>query len=200
VITLAYDSRGLGDWLYGFAQGRVAQVKDFTLVMRTDFHAIDFPPGTVSPTGERAGQRGGADVALREPGDGPAHRDGPARPPQPGPAGGAHHVLRPGLAALLPDGPGHPGVLRDRSLHPVNYGFLSAAFFAFHLLLAYLVDHVQIHLAFTIASLVSVGLVTSYLRIVAGPGSPSFGRASPSWSSWCSSATRSSSRASPGSP
>jgi len=60
------------------------------------------------------------------------------------------------------------GVLRDSSLHPVNYGFLSAAFFAFHLLLAYLVDHVQVHLAFAIASLVSVGLVISYLRIVAG--------------------------------
>ena len=34
------------------------------------------------------------------------------------------------------------GVIRGRSLHPMNYFFLSAAFFAFHLLLAYLVDHV----------------------------------------------------------
>jgi hypothetical protein len=31
------------------------------------------------------------------------------------------------------------GVLKGRSLHPMNYFFLAAAFFAFHLLLAYLV-------------------------------------------------------------
>ena len=37
------------------------------------------------------------------------------------------------------------GVLGGQNLHPVNYGFLSAAFFAFHLLLAYLVDHISIH-------------------------------------------------------
>ena len=44
----------------------------------------------------------------------------------------------------------------------------SAAFFAFHLLLAYLVDHLSIHLAFAAASLVSVALVVSYLRLAVG--------------------------------
>jgi inner membrane protein involved in colicin E2 resistance len=61
------------------------------------------------------------------------------------------------------------GVLQQRSLHPMNYAFLSAAFFAFHLLLAYLADHVDIHVAFAVSSAVSVLLVVSYLRIVAGP-------------------------------
>ena len=60
------------------------------------------------------------------------------------------------------------GVLRRQALHPVNYFFLAAAFFAFHLLLAYLVDHVNVHLAFAIASATSVFLVVSYLRLVAG--------------------------------
>ena len=60
------------------------------------------------------------------------------------------------------------GVLGGQGLHPVNYGFLSAAFFAFHLLLAYLVDHISIHQAFFLSSIVSVFLVVSYLRIVAG--------------------------------
>jgi inner membrane protein involved in colicin E2 resistance len=58
--------------------------------------------------------------------------------------------------------------LRDIDLHPMNYFFLAGAFFAFHLLLAYLVDHVSIHAAMAIASVVSVGLVVSYLRLVAG--------------------------------
>jgi inner membrane protein involved in colicin E2 resistance len=59
--------------------------------------------------------------------------------------------------------------LRNIDLHPMNYFFLAAAFFAFHLLLAYLVDHISIQLAFLICSVVSVGLVVSYLRLVAGP-------------------------------
>jgi len=58
--------------------------------------------------------------------------------------------------------------LRGIDLHPMNYFFLAAAFFAFHLLLAYLADHVSIHVAFIICSLVSVFLVVSYLRLVVG--------------------------------
>ena len=58
--------------------------------------------------------------------------------------------------------------LRGIDLHPMNYFFLAAAFFAFHLLLAYLVDHISIHVAFLICSLVSIFLVVSYLRLVVG--------------------------------
>jgi inner membrane protein involved in colicin E2 resistance len=59
--------------------------------------------------------------------------------------------------------------VRSIDLHPMNYFFLAAAFFAFHLLLAYLVDQISIHLAFLICSAVSVFLVVSYLRLVVGP-------------------------------
>src|SRR5262249_31984879 len=58
--------------------------------------------------------------------------------------------------------------LRNIELHPMNYFFLATAFFAFHLLLAYLVDHISIHVAFVISSIVSVFLVVSYLRLVVG--------------------------------
>jgi inner membrane protein involved in colicin E2 resistance len=54
------------------------------------------------------------------------------------------------------------------ALHPMNYFFLACAFFAFHLLLAYLVDHISIHSAFVICSFVSLTLVISYLRLVVG--------------------------------
>jgi inner membrane protein involved in colicin E2 resistance len=50
----------------------------------------------------------------------------------------------------------------------MNYFFLSAAFFAFHLLLAYLVDHLDVHAAFLTAAATSVFLVLSYLRLVMG--------------------------------
>ena len=53
-------------------------------------------------------------------------------------------------------------------LHPMHFWFIAAAFFAFHLLLAYLVDHVSIHTAFGVSAAVSVFLVVSYLRMVTG--------------------------------
>jgi len=56
--------------------------------------------------------------------------------------------------------------LRGIDLHPMNYFFLAAAFFAFHLLLAYLADHVSIHVSFAISSAVSIFLVATYLRLV----------------------------------
>src|SRR5260221_6583524 len=58
--------------------------------------------------------------------------------------------------------------LRVIDLHPMNYFFLATAFFALHLLLAYLVDRMSIHLAFGICSLISISLVVSYLRLVVG--------------------------------
>jgi inner membrane protein involved in colicin E2 resistance len=50
----------------------------------------------------------------------------------------------------------------------MNYFFISAAFFAFHLLLAYLVDHVEVNVAFAIAAAASIALVVSYVRVLAG--------------------------------
>jgi inner membrane protein involved in colicin E2 resistance len=60
------------------------------------------------------------------------------------------------------------GVTTGENLQPMNYLFLAAAFFAFHLLLAYLVDHLSIHVAFLIAAVTSLGLVVSYLRVITG--------------------------------
>jgi inner membrane protein involved in colicin E2 resistance len=60
------------------------------------------------------------------------------------------------------------GILSGESLHPMHYFFLSAGFFAFHLLLAYLVDHLDIHVSFLISAAVSVLLVVTYLAKVAG--------------------------------
>ncbi len=56
--------------------------------------------------------------------------------------------------------------LRGNDLNPMNYFFLACAFFAFHLLLAYLADHISIHAAFLISSIISIVLVVSYLRLV----------------------------------
>ena len=56
----------------------------------------------------------------------------------------------------------------EQQRNTMHYWFIAAAFFAFHLLLAYLVDHVSVHVAFASAAAVSLTLVVSYLRVVTG--------------------------------
>lgn len=169
LIEVAYESRGLGQWTYAFANEGVSEVSDFTLAMTTDFRDVDFPAGTMSPGRKQeqgagwrltwafaslvTGQRVGLDLPNRL---------------NPGPLAARITAFAPVSLLFFLVVMVILGVLRGRSLHPVNYAFVSAAFFAFHLLLAYLVDHIDIHVAFVAASAVSTLLVVSYLRLVTG--------------------------------
>jgi hypothetical protein len=169
VLRVAYRSRGLGEWTYAFVKDGVAQVRDFDLVMTTDFGGFDFPAGTISPT-EKA--RSGKGWTLRWTFESLAagKRIG-IEPPSllnPGPVTARITFFAPVSLLFFLTVMVILGVLHGRSLHPMNYFFLAAAFFAFHLLLAYLVDHMEMNTAFAIAATVSVFLVVSYLRIVAG--------------------------------
>ena len=168
VLQVAYRSQGLDSWRYKLGDG-IAQVHDFVLTMTTNFKDIDFADDTLSPTAKQqqpAGWRltwqyanlvSGFQIGMTMPGK-----------LQPGPLAGEISYFAPVslfffffLMFILT-------TLREIELHPMNYFFLAAAFFAFHLLLAYLVDHISIHLAMVIASLVSIALVVSYLRLVVG--------------------------------
>ena len=147
----------------------MAQVRDFTLDMHTDFERIDFPAARISPSTKSAGRSGwrlgwtfqslvtGQKLGMELP-----------RPINPGPLAARITFFAPVSLLFFFTVMVVLGALRGAVLHPVNYFFLAAAFFAFHLLLAYLVDHVNIHASFAIAAAVSVFLVVSYLRLVAG--------------------------------
>jgi hypothetical protein len=169
VVEVGYRSRGLGVWTYSLSPTGVAQTRDFELDMRTDFSAIDFPAGTISPTTKSPQDAGwrltwGFEslVTGQKLGIDPPNRLNP------GPLAARITFFAPVSLLFFFTVIAVLGVLTGRSLHPMNYFFLAAAFFAFHLLLAYLVDHVDIHAAFAVASLVSVFLVVSYLRLVGG--------------------------------
>jgi len=60
-------------------------------------------------------------------------------------------------------------VLQKLDIHPANYLAIAGAFFSFHLLFAYCVDHVHITSAFIIASAASIIMVVSYMRLVISP-------------------------------
>ena len=166
---VAYRSRGLGDWSYVLAREGVAQVRDFQLTMHTDFAAIDFPPGSLSPT-SKAPAGGGWTLEWKFESLVTGQRIGMDTPNRlnPGPLAAEITFFAPVSLLFFMTVMVVIGVLSGRSLHPMNYFFLAAAFFAFHLLLAYLVDHLDIHASFAVAAAVSVFLVTTYLRVVAG--------------------------------
>ena len=168
-LVVSYRSRGLGEWLYAFGKGDVAQVRDFVLTMRTNFADVDFPAGTVSP-GEKRADGSGWTLTWRFTHLVTGQRVGLDLPNKinPGPLASRITFFAPVSLLFFFTVMLMLGVTSGESLHPMNYFFLAAAFFAFHLLLAYLVDHVSVHLAFAIAGAVSVALVVSYLRLVTG--------------------------------
>ncbi len=165
---IGYKSQGLERWNYSFGE-TVSTIRDFELTMRTSFEDIDFPGNTISPT-TKAREGDGWRLGWRYNNLVSGYEIGMVMPEklQPGPLAGRISFFAPVsllffflLLFILT-------TIRGVEIHPMNYFFLAAAFFAFHLLLAYLVDHVSIHVAFVIASVVSMFLVATYLRLVVG--------------------------------
>ena len=168
-VDVAYRSRGLGTWVYGLDQGGTTQLRNFALRLRSSAPNIDFHVGTLSPTTrdvsddvatltwtfERlvTGQSIGVELPQML---------------NPGPVAARISYFAPVSLLFFFTVMVILGVVQKRSLHPMNYFFLAAAFFAFHLLFAYLVDVTDLAPAFAISSVTSLGLVLSYLRIVQG--------------------------------
>lgn len=168
VVKIGYESQGLDSWRYNFGQ-EVSQVKNFVLKMKTNFKEVDFPENTMSPT-EKAETPDGWNLTWNYKNLLSGYEIGMTMPEklQPGPLAGKISFFAPVslfffffLMFII-------STLRNIDIHPMNYFFLACAFFAFHLLMAYTVDHISIHMAFLLSSIVSIFLVISYLRLVVG--------------------------------
>lgn len=169
-FTLAYRTRGLSTWRYDFGDG-VERVRNFDLTLDTNFGAIDFPQSTIAPSSK---EHLGSGWRLRWQFQNliSSFALGMKLPDRlnPGPLAGQISFFAPVCLGFFFVWIFVITLIRRIDLHPMNYVFLAAAFFAFHLLFAYSVAHISIGWAFTICSLVSVGLVISYLRLVVGLG------------------------------
>jgi inner membrane protein involved in colicin E2 resistance len=165
-VDIAYKSQGMDEWWYEFGEN-VSQVRDFLLSMKTDFKKIDFPQNSISPTAQTQDGNGwelkwqysnlltGVKIGMVMP-----------NKLNPGPWVSKVTFSAPISLFLFFFLLFIFTTLRKIEIHPMNYFFLAAAFFSFHLLLAYLVDHVSIHAAFLISSAVSILLVVTYMRLV----------------------------------
>jgi inner membrane protein involved in colicin E2 resistance len=168
VLIVRYRSQGLDSWRYHFGDD-VAQVKNFQLRMTTNFKDIDFPDNTLSPAHKKE-TPSGWELTWESKNLLSGFQIGMVLPEklQPGPLAGRISYFAPVSLLFFFFLMFIITTLRKIELHPMNYFFLACAFFSFHLLLAYLVDHISIHAAFVICSVVSLGLVISYLRLVVG--------------------------------
>jgi hypothetical protein len=167
-VEIGYGSQGMDEWWYDFGN-EVSQIKNFTLAMRTDFDQIDYPQSSLSPT-QRTQSSPGWELKWQYANLLSGVKIGMVMPRKlnPGPWVSQITFAAPVSLFLFFFVVFVLATVKRIRLHPMNYFFIGAAFFSFHLLLAYLVDHVSIHVSFMICSLVSIALVVSYLRLAVG--------------------------------
>jgi hypothetical protein len=169
IVEVGYVTSGMDEWWYDFGSS-VNQVKNFSLNMNTDFDRIDFPENGISATKKEKTVKGWklqwAYTNLLS-----SVKIGMVMPHKlnPGPWVSQVSYAAPISLFLFFFLLFVITTVRQIRIHPMNYFFIGAAFFSFHLLLAYLVDHISVHASFIIASVVSVALVISYMRLVVGP-------------------------------
>jgi inner membrane protein involved in colicin E2 resistance len=162
-IRIHYKTRGKDSWGYTLGEG-VTQVKNFKLVANTNFQRYNFPQQSISPTTKTQMGKGwqfvwqfsslisGFRAAVEMPSQ---LNPGPviARITYFAPVGLLFFLA---VVVII-------GMMRRQNMHPMHYFFIAAGFFSFHLLMAYLADHVKLELTFLICAIVSVLLTVSYL-------------------------------------
>jgi len=167
-VDIHYDSQGMDEWWYDFGDS-VQSVRDFSLDVHTDFAGFDFPERAISPTEKNPTDEGWR-LTWRYSNLLTGVKIGVNMPQQlnPGPWVGAVTAAAPVSLFLFFFLVFLFSMVKDIPLHPMHYFFVAGGFFSFHLLLAYLADHLDIHAAFLICSAVSICLVLTYMWRVAG--------------------------------
>ncbi len=173
-LTVSYQTRGLREWRYQLTPpGQIGRVNDLSVTVTTNFHAVDFPEGSLSPmtlTPTDTGQ-----VLSWTATDLITQQLIAVTMPQrlnPGPLAAKMSFFAPIGLLFFFVVLGAVAILYRIPIHPMHYLFVAAGFFAFHLLFAYLVDLIDLSVAFVISTVISVGLVVSYLKSALGPQFP----------------------------
>jgi hypothetical protein len=166
-LKVAYRTRGTDSWSYQFPDAR--RITGFDLRMRVNFADISFPTGTGSPE-DRQQDASGWDLAWTFPDVLSAPSIGMDMPKVLNAGPVAQRIVHFApvsllffIAVIL-----IIAALKGIPIHPMHVFFVSAGFFAFHLLFAYLVDLLPPYASFGIATAASLLLVAGYLRAIGG--------------------------------
>ena len=170
VVSVAYKTRGRDRWFYVPSPNVPDVIRNLTLTAKANFPDIDYPKDTVSPVQPAQIGANGSVATWHYDSVRMSNRIGLEMPslPSAGPIAARISYFAPVSLLFFLTVIFTVCVLKKIDLHPMHCLFISAGFFAFHILLAYLIDLVNIHAAFWICSAVSLLLVVSYMRLVAG--------------------------------
>lgn len=170
VVSVSYETRGRDRWFYVPSPSVPDVIRDLTVTAKTNFKDINYPNDTVSPVQPAQIDAQGAVASWHYDSVRMSNRIGVEMPslPSAGPIAARISFFAPVSLLFFFTAIFTVCVLKKINLHPMHLLFISAGFFAFHILLAYLIDMVNIHAAFWICSAVSLLLVVSYMRLVAG--------------------------------
>ncbi len=172
-FRVTYACRGMGEWRYrpGPHTGRV---RNLALTAKTNFEKIDFSEGSLSPNQIESAD--GASTLTWDATDLLTQDAIAVVIPErlnPGPLTSRITFFAPVCLIFFFVLIGTTNIMYKVNIHPMHYLFVAAGFFAFHLLLAYMVGLMNVHVSFVVAAIVSVGLVTTYLAAALGPRFPS---------------------------
>jgi hypothetical protein len=167
-FSVRYRTRGTSRWTYRPAAS-AGVVRDFRLEVSNSTRGVDFAAGSISPNSAGAAGQGwrgvwefqnlvaSAPISLVLP-----------QKLNPGPLAARITFFAPVallfyffVVGLLAEG-------RGLRLHPLSWFLIGCAFFADHLLFAYLADHLPLWAALTLSSGVSVLLVVTYAHWFVG--------------------------------
>lgn len=162
-FRVTYRTRGIREWRYQTDRD-AGRVKGLNLVVETGFAKVDYPDGGLSPM-QASASHGGMALTWKAEDLITSQDIGVVIPEKlnPGPLTSRITTFAPVCLLFFFVLVGSISIVYRIEIHPMHYLFVAAGFFAFHLLLVYMVGIINIHVAFIIASITSVGLVTSYL-------------------------------------
>lgn len=160
---ITYRTRGIRDWRYKM-DANVGRVQNLNLIVQTGFEDVDYTEGSLSPMSAVESDKGmrlswtATDLITKE-------DIGIIIPEKlnPGPLTSRITFFAPVCLLFFFVLVATINILYKINIHPMHYLFVAAGFFAFHLLLAYMVGIINIHVSFIISAITSVALVTSYL-------------------------------------
>ncbi len=168
-FQVRYRTRGTSEWTYRPAASGGSVIRDFSLEIRSTARGIDFSPGSISPSTagtDGSGWRGRWEFRSMV-GSAPISLALPQKT-NPGPLAARITFFAPVallfyffVVGLLAEGRGH-------RLHPLSWFLIGCAFFADHLLFAYLADHVPLWVALALSSAVSIVLAVTYAQWLVG--------------------------------
>ena len=171
-LAVTYKTRGIREWRYRLGPN-VGRVQNLSLTVETSFSDVDFPEGCLSPMTRQATASGArlrwdaTDLITRE-------DVGIVIPEKlnPGPVTSRITFFAPVCLLFFFVLVATINIRYGVAIHPMHYLFVAAGFFAFHLLLSYMVGLFDLNVSFVVSAAVSVGLVTSYLAAALGRSFP----------------------------